>query len=338
MKIRPWRTLPLRTRLRREAWVNGRARAGQPSVEDFASRATVSDQVSQWIRLSTFESSPHPYALLGHQVSNWVAGLLWTRDLGGVYVGGMLTRNDPATLALSDGSDRRTGRAVRLGAVRDERDASSLPILLDAVASAVERQRGPLHFVFSLDQLRFDQTPAAGALREAALTGSSAAEIIRLEAASPFIALHMRRGELNRELHGDRWVLPEWYLRVITQLREIDLVSDWPVKVFTQGEAPAQELRDVLGDVAEVIGSGTRESDFAHMMAAALLVPAPSSFSFSAALASRGAVVARHPWWHATPDEGRFAQVTHEGLLDVARVRRALDYAASTRGTAGEVV
>ncbi|WP_062516235.1 hypothetical protein [Demequina gelatinilytica] len=301
---------------------NSRARAQQGPAPLLLERTP---RESEWIAESTFISEPHPFAMLGHQVSSWLSGLLWTRDLGGRYLGGTMTQNDPELLRLPVEPGAALGRTVRLPAVRDERDPGSAVILANAVTSAVRRRRGPCSFMFALDQLRYDQTPASEALRQGALNGVAGDRIRRLESEPPYVALHMRRGDIDPNAHAARWVLPEWYAEVIAKLQSDKAVAATRYLVFTQGAQAAEELRDALPGGVEVIGDGTRESDFAHMVAARLLVPAPSSFSFTAALASRGAVLARSPWWHEIPDAGRWVPLTSGGDYEAAALARAMN-------------
>src|SRR5579885_3058758 len=81
------------------------------------------------------KSRIHPYPGLGHQVSAWLSGALWARDLELKYVGGAITRNEEALLRLPNGEEEgvlppgpRVAH-VTLPPTRDERFSESLDTL-----------------------------------------------------------------------------------------------------------------------------------------------------------------------------------------------------------------
>jgi hypothetical protein len=74
----------------------------------------------------------------------------------------------------------------------------------------------------------------------------------------------------------------------------------------------------------QINDSGDRDHDFIQIAAARLIVAAPSSFGFFAALVSRGPVIARTPWWHHIPDTGRWFAYDPQRGLDVSRLGLAL--------------
>ena len=84
------------------------------------------------------------------------------------------------------------------------------------------------------------------------------------------------------------------------------------------------ELVEALAGLNVDVRSGCpRNDDFALLAGARVIVAAPSSFSFLAALASRGVAMARYPWWHHVPADGRWVRLDAEGSFEGAGLTRA---------------
>jgi len=74
------------------------------------------------------------------------------------------------------------------------------------------------------------------------------------------------------------------------------------------------------GRRVRVVSDGSLASDFLGMASAKVLVAAPSSLSYCAGIASRGAVLAPSPWWHHIPHGGRWFPVDSDGRFDAMRL------------------
>ncbi|WP_152648025.1 hypothetical protein [Demequina sediminicola] len=285
---------------------------------------------AEWREASVLAATIHPFAGLGHQVSSWVSGELWARDLGMRFAGGALTQNSSNLFSLDrDVNVPRATPKVRLQAVPNELNAHALTVLKSEVDEALARYRRPVQFSLALDQARFDQTPASATIRQAVLGGTQGASIEKWESSVPRVVLHVRRGDVNASTPGSdtvpRYVDLAWHQRVATQLQEHPALRDLPISAVLQDPQPG-EVRDALEPLGvEVRAGGERDSDFAWMASARVLVAAPSSFSFFAGMGSRGVVVARHPWWHHVPSEGRWVRADMEGALDTEELTRALE-------------
>lgn len=324
MRLRPVSTLALRAALHGEARLNERERRSPRSIEgDDRAVQRVED-----VRLSVLI---HPYALIGHQVSNWISGYLWARDLGVEYEGGVLSRNDSGLFAFPrPASDAPKPKRLRF--VDDETAATSLAALRSSLVAVSRRHRtGPLRVRLALDQPRHDHVPAAAAVRAAVLEGTSGSLLRALEAGDPYIAVHIRRsaypGDISPTSDPERWLTSEWYVALVRRLQQIPALRALPIRVFALGGA--DEFRELgrLPNVELHLG-GDRDADFVALAASRLLICAPSSFSFTAALASTRAAVVRSPWWHATPDAGRWTTMSAAGEFDPAAVERALESGA----------
>lgn len=323
MRLAPVRTLPLRVRLNATDMVNrwvvrtqhlrARGRAVGPAAGDQGGSLSV--------RI-------HPYPQLGHQVASWISGFLWARDLDLQYLGGSLSHDTAGLFNFGAITPTSTAtRRVNLPATYDERDPTSLSILRSAIYRAHRRYPGEsIDFRLSLDQARWDQVPASSALRRAVELGALGERLRAASLKDPYIAVHVRRGDVTASTHPDRWVAVDWHASVISHLRSLDSpVGSLPIKVFALGEArDFSDLEAIPG--VQLRLNGDRDSDFIELCAAKVLVVAPSSFSFSAGMVGQGVILARHPWWHEVPGSGRWVRVDGEGYFAPAEFDRALKH------------
>lgn len=336
MQVRPIRTLPLRLSLRLQRLRNRQEKKHQASA---ASRLL---DVKHTIRHESVDSAVltakvHPYAGIGHQLSAWISGYLWAGDLKLPYRADTLSRNGSGLFDFSASEapeDRTPAVRVRLRATRNERDLTSLKILAAQISHKHgSRRKRNVEFRLSLDQARWDQIPAQGAVRRAVLDGAKGNVLLAREQGAPYAAIHVRRGDVIAATHPDRWLTQEWYKAVIEKLREAPSFQNLPIRVYSLG-SPRDFVQLAELDGVSIHLNGERDDDFIDMCAARLLVTAPSSFSFTAALAGRGAVLARVPWWHHVPNEDRWAHISEDGSVDVDDVERALAYATSRKSSA----
>lgn len=324
-------------------WVNLQIRIKQLQIRyRLASRAArasadqlpFTDQMKQRVYVAV-NISPHP--LLGHQVSSWIAGLMWSRRLGASFIGGVVPADDKGLFDFSDATQPcLPPRSIRITsvAIGDERDPRSELVLKWQLSRRLTSTTRPVAVRLRRDPQWWDQIPAAPAIRRGLQAGYLGEFLQELEAGAPYIALHVRRGDgVDPSVTGDgegdgaraigRWVTEDYYLNVIRQLRSLDRLASLPVHVVSI---------DDLSDFTRIASienlhfrtGGSRDSDLVFLAGAAVLVTSPSSFSFTAALASRGVIVVRHPWWHRVPNEGRWVQADYRGVVDLERLEEAL--------------
>ncbi len=329
MRLRPISTLPERLRLRMERRRNAR------EIASFWSRDTrhapvdlpSGEEVGAWLRASTLEAFPHPYALLGHQISNYISAALWADDLGLRFVGGTLNKDAGGLLALPVGGGQ-SGRLRRLPCVPDETAPGSREALLATAVEAVSAAMGPVRFRLAVDQGRWDQTPASELVRSAFAGGRLGSLFDELEKGPEWISLHIRRpayeGEIAAHEVAKRWVELDYYVKIVRQLREHPVLGEIPVRAFGLGNEGSYD--DLLREGVQLRLNGDRDRDLLELASSTVIVTSPSSFSFTAALASRGVVLARHPWWHRIPNEGRWVPVEADGSFRGDELGRALRF------------
>lgn len=277
----------------------------------------------------------HPYPGLGHQVSVWLAGYLWAQDLSIEYLGGYATKNG-GLLDLTEGKASMDLKGLRLAFVRlpptpDERSQHALEILQGAVARGRRRhaKADAIIFTLALDNPRYNQIPAEREIRRALLAGSMGARIRECESDNQLrVVLHIRRGDIGETSQGtgsgiSRWISEAFYADVIRNLRMALGRPDLGVSVISLGKPEDFPLLGGLEGVKLCL-NGSSTEDIVRLASADILIAAPSSFSFTAALASRGVVLALHPWWHEVPDNGRWFRLDQSGNFDQNRLRTLL--------------
>jgi hypothetical protein len=110
-----------------------------------------------------------------------------------------------------------------------------------------------------------------------------------------FVAVHVRRGDVGEHYLAERFTYNSTVLNQIDQLSRALTSVPHEIHVFSEGrEEDFGEIRDravmhLNGDVFECLHS---------LITADILVMAKSSFSYTAALLSRGIVI-YSPFWHA---------------------------------------
>lgn len=333
-RIRPLGTLPNRLGLNVEGRINSFVRTHltvflAKYYDDHFSHLSQPEKPKLYLR-----SKIHPYPGLGHQVSVWLSGFLWADDLGLEYLGGVLSRND-GLLKISSGDlpPVAGGRLafVRLPPTDDERKAESIVILRGAVTRARRRHAtaDAIIFTSALDNPRNNQIPAEPEIRQGLLSGSHGDLVRKRENdGKRRMVIHVRRGDISQSSSAtgtglSRWVTEEYYAEVIRNLRAIIDFRSWEISVISLGKPVDFPVLGAIDGVTLHL-NGTSSQDMAHLASADILVAAPSSFSFTAALASKGAVLALYPWWHEVPDGGRWFRLDESGVFDESRLKSFL--------------
>lgn len=322
MKVLPIGTIPLRASLALARAANARhlRRSAMIAPVPMIDWSPPSNLVAVCSRID-------PYPDLGHQLSTWIAGYLWAADLGVPFVGGPVSKDRRGLFRFEAIGVRQDGlpspvRTRRVGATGFETEVHSLPYLQEQIRRAARAAKGPFVAQLALDQRRWDQTPAASALRQAFLAGYLGENLMAAEVSSDYVAMHARRGDIGRDTHPNRWVGVEFYRGLVNDLRKIDALAEAPIRLYTSGNA--EDLLALQDIGVEIRKDGDRDRDLLELAAAKLLVTGPSSFGFTAALISKAPVIARYPWWHATPDSGRWARCAEGVPLEVRRISELL--------------
>lgn len=319
MSLTPLKTLPLRGAIKAERWRNAR---------ELRRAASTPPRGAEWRapgNLVGLTAQIDPYPDLGHQLSTWVSGYLWARDLKVPYFGGLVTKDHQGLFDLPSLTAAAPGKRTaerRLAATGYEYETWALPALQASVDRAENGAGRPWVGRLALDQRRWDQTAASVALRRALLGGYLGGDLRAAESGPEYIAIHARRGDIGPDTHPDRWLDATYYERLLGYLRRNPRLAQMPVRLYTSGDVADLRVLERVG--VQMHDSGDRDHDLVAIAAARLIVAAPSSFGFVAALASRAPVIARVPWWHHVPDTGRWFAYDPRVGIDANRLTDAL--------------
>ena len=116
-----------------------------------------------------------------------------------------------------------------------------------------------------------------------------------------FLAIHIRRGDINIEFFRDRWNSDEYYSDLIRKL--IVLYPDKKLVVFSQGSL--NDFKYLTDEFDIIIDLNKNDlNTFHYMVKADILVIARSSFSYVAALLNENIIhadVLKNRVWHHRP-------------------------------------
>jgi hypothetical protein len=107
------------------------------------------------------------------------------------------------------------------------------------------------------------------------------------------IALHIRRGDVDKKTHSNRYIDNNKYKKIIRFL--LKTYPDDIITIFSEGSI--HDFHDLQQDRVVFQLNGTIEETFHSFVRAKVLVTAKSTFSYSAALLNENEVY-YIPWWH----------------------------------------
>ena len=283
-----------------------------------------------------FTAVPNRGAGIGHQISNWHAGL-WYSMLFGVRHAHIpfSQRSWDAFLGYGDGDPtvrelKSDGyRIVRLP-MFDEDNMSEVDLIRKIMSSyngrkAVFCAEQDQHYkaqtgVIPYVRGRFHACPA----RKSDLTPYSKDNLN--------IAVHLRRGDIViGQSNGDpnltmRWLANEYYDRVLSGVLS-SISTDKPVHiyVFSQGKEedyPEFEKYDNVHFFLDL----NPESTFLSFVYADILITSKSSFSYKPALLNKNGIkVCPRNFWHGYPDADDWVLAEDDGSIlpgEVEKLRR----------------
>ena len=267
---------------------------------------------------------------IGHQLSNWLTGVVLAEDLGCTWFHCPLGDETwDSFLTLS--SDQPTLASCRSQGLRVYRlPKLAHPIQVRIALRLMRTFRAPVAFVAD-DLVVPDLTRAVPFFRQQyeraprplpfSVSGRSAS--CRL------VAVHVRRGDLHdlRQKGGEewkeRWLENTFFIAVCQRLKQVLSGMTLQFHIFSQGDASQFESFGELSDV-QLHLDGDPKSAFLFMSQADFLVCSPSSFSFSPGLLNPGIKFIRSPWWHTIPPDGTWVECSADGTFEPSDLRHAL--------------
>jgi hypothetical protein len=277
----------------------------------------------------------HKGAQVGHQMASWSAVVFRARSLGIGFANPGVSQDPDDFFGLAsygvpsrEVEELKSLRHVRLPPIGDERDTRGTDLWHKIVQAHRSRGGSPILFHAPLDSPIYDQVAVEDVLRECYWkTRQSPSRQPR----AFHVAVHVRRGDVTAEQARDspqmaqRWLDVAWYEALLEDLlRNLGALGvEAQVTIHAIGDVSDLQRLAKLPNI-ELRANRPRAEDFEALAFADLLVTAPSSFSFTAALVSRGAVIAPLPWWHRVPDEGRWIALPQGSTPTLEQLHRAL--------------
>jgi hypothetical protein len=120
---------------------------------------------------------------------------------------------------------------------------------------------------------------------------------------SNYVAIHIRRGDVNKKNHPDRWIETNDYIGFIRVIKE--KYPDKKIVICSQGGAAMfEEIRRLFPDVVIDLQNDPLRH-FNILVASDVLLPSLSSFSFIAGLLNKNTVINDiyhlFKFWHKPP-------------------------------------
>ena len=262
---------------------------------------------------------PNPGAGIGHQMSNWIAGLHYAGVFGLTYA--PMPFSDPKwdrLLGLSEGRVplreliRQGYKQVRLPRFSEnEEELSHIRSLLEAYPGR--------RVVFRLERDQFfrDLYLEADALQKSFWSSPARAEDPPVRSDRGLLcAVHIRRGDIGKASPAPgmekRWMSGEYYLKLLQELSALELPIEY--EIYSQGsEADFPELKG-LGSMT-FMPEASEEETFLAFARSDILISAKSSFSYKPALLNRGLKICPRNFWHGYPEAPDFILAEDDGSL-----------------------
>ncbi|MCZ4518052.1 hypothetical protein O4220_05935 [Rhodococcus ruber] len=274
----------------------------------------------------------HPYAGLGHQLTAWYSAAMFAQELGIKCLYSPLSADVDDIFGLRWVSDRpvrkeETGdtcpRTVRLPPAGDENSGISRQRLNKVARRHLARSRQVI-LQTPLDLPRFDLTIAQDSVRAAYFSDRLPPLNTPRQGGTLDVRIHIRRGDVGAVSHPDRWIDEDFYVNVISRLRAASSETGRSLQISIHSLGSIDQFEKIQQTGVRVLLNGDRDEDFSALVGADILVMAPSSFSYLAAIASHALVLARVPWWHHVPGDRRWIHLDNVG--EVADPARLLDF------------
>lgn len=135
-----------------------------------------------------------------------------------------------------------------------------------------------------------------------------------IEPSNDYICIHIRRGDISKDLHPNRWDSLYKYLNYISWIKTY--YPDLPIIILSQGTPQDFEILTKTHEEIQLKLNGMPLVDFNFMVQAKVLVIARSSYSYTAGILNENEVlcdtISNNRWFHKplskwkTLDEIRF--------------------------------
>lgn len=271
-------------------------------------------------------AQPNKGAGIGHQIDGWIAGYLWAKRWKIPYAYSGFSDSewdkklgfgehivDAKMLLKQQGYKRRTLPYFDIGSKQEIEEVKNI-----AYSYAGEKT---LLFL-ELDQFCCRQYEAAEDLQTIFNKAKARETDYELYSKDHFnIALHIRRGDIvgqggeAKQEYQQRWLNDDYYVRILDDLLCMVPV-EWSCRIylFSQGEAEDFAKFQKYSNLKLCLELSAQDT-FVLLTKADMLVTGKSSFSFDAALLSKGIKICPESFWGTYPQGQDWVLVEDEGCL-----------------------
>lgn len=261
---------------------------------------------------------PHYRTGLGHMVSEWNTGLLWSHWLNIPFADCSMREPWADFFGLNGFQgfqsllEKQRTRLIRLPRITFEEDPSANPSIR-RIINFYGRQ-SPTLFQLYFDQNSFRQDEISPILQKKYFEGRRRAPIHSLRDDTKInISVHIRRRNAvdmsNPKVHDtnsagyrQRYYDLEYFLDLCKFIEDA-LGKDRAIfHIFSQGNETDYHAFNFLRNVRYHIDRDLMETVH-NLIIGDILVVSPSSLSFQAALISKAVIFAPYPFWHHIPDQ-----------------------------------
>ena len=108
------------------------------------------------------------------------------------------------------------------------------------------------------------------------------------------IAIHIRRGDVNKEVNTDRYTDNNVYLKIINKLKE--KYPEYKIKIYSEGTY--EDFRDLGVEENSLMLNTDIFETFHSLVSSKVLIIGCSSFSYCAGIINRNTVYHHDKFWH----------------------------------------
>lgn len=289
---------------------------------------------------------PNPNAGIGHQMANVNAGIWFAKLFDLEYAFTHFTSNfipyssnkwDQIlgygdTLPKVENLIKNEGYKVILLPKFNELAENEVAVIRKIIASYVGQK---VIFRLEQDQYYGEQIGVQEDLKKIFYSASSRSEDrLTYDKDCINIAIHIRRQvkidskfiEESEEIRKKRWTGNEYYIEILQAISNA-LPKDKKINMFIFSTAGEEEFADfrVFGNI-KVCDNLDEYESFIHLVNADILLTSKSSFSYKAAMLSKGVIISPEGFWHKYPENDRWFTANANGkILRMEQLNKTLE-------------
>ena len=282
---------------------------------------------------------PHYRTGIGHILTEWNTGLLWSMKLGIPFVHCPLRTPWNDFFGLIGFSDYQSTRelsgvrCVKLPPIPRTENPADSPLITNIINHYGER--GPTLFNLYYGQNSFRHDESSDILRAKYFQRRQLDPVPSVRRNGLInVSVHVRRptgedssnpafNDPNSEAHRSRYFAANFFVRICKEIERVLGAGEVVFNIFSLGSPSDFQEFDILRNYVLHLNSDERET-FHNLVIGDVLVVSPSGFSFMAGMISPGFKIAPHPWWHHIPDDSRWCRVGVESGGNEDRLRQFL--------------